>query len=69
MCIYAIKEVKGLFDSKTEKIMFPPCFDDLMIYLAYDASSRHPKERQRILKSVFKGDKFITNLIDSARGE
>lgn len=65
MCILIDTKNKTLIDSKTGDTVKPSCFDDLIAYHSYLLTSKHPKLAHQTLKDVFKGEKVITNMIES----
>lgn len=64
MTIQINLENKSLFDKKTNQLVYPSCFVDLVAYHSYLISS---KQAQQILRDAFDGKLVITHMIQSAQ--
>jgi predicted SprT family Zn-dependent metalloprotease len=65
MCYHLNTDEKAIVSSKTGALVRPKCFDELAAFHSYllGKGKRHDKEAQQMLKDVFHGRKFISDLI------
>lgn len=58
---------KALVDSISGDIVRPSCFNSLSPYYSYLVGRGHAEAGQRMLQEVFKGEKYITKMIENAQ--